>query len=268
MAPELLVHPFSVNLKIDMWALGILLFLMLSGQPPFSGQYQDLIPGYPDIPTQIITGRMYIDESRWARISPEGRDLVQRLLDVNPDTRLSAWNCVSHPWVRFKRGGPAGNLTLLDFQEMEDGITFEAPSDKIPTLGALTPSQLAKEEEERTHLRVKYPPAHSSSHSAVELPLPAVLPSTNVSIVQGTPKMLLKYQQLHLDKRHLNDSHIHPEPKSVLSPIPTPPLTPFSPLSPPVKSFPSNLENHELHSPYSMHTPSPPPQIRHPPPDN
>ena len=207
LAPELLTNPQVATLKIDMWSLGIILFIMLVGYPPFSKQYTDSIPGYPDLPTQIANGMAMFVDAHWANISPEGKHLVRSLLTSDPSKRPSAWECVSHPWVSFKRGGKYGEFTLLGLEEKEDQITFEKPSEDIPILGELTPAELLKEQREKTVLRQHIPVSPTPSPSSPSLqaptsppPMATGFPRDKISMFPRTPNMLYHQQKTALRK--------------------------------------------------------------------
>ena len=127
-APEILNPVSHSTLKIDMWSLGVLLFIMLCGYPPFSAEFQKLQPNYPSLIDQIRFGTPFYDPQMWKGISREAIDLITKLLQKDPEKRLSAAECTQHPWVRYKRGGEKGNITLFNQIETTDGILFNIPS--------------------------------------------------------------------------------------------------------------------------------------------
>lgn len=82
------VGPYS-----DMWAAGAILFLLLSGQPPFNEETDE------ETAAAILRCHLPFPQETWAKVSHHGRELVTRLLVVNPSQRVSATSCLSSPWA-------------------------------------------------------------------------------------------------------------------------------------------------------------------------
>lgn len=83
--------------QADMWSMGVVLYILLSGNPPFEeeGLYE-----------QIIGGKYEFDVDEWTQVSSEAKDIVARLMTVNPKERLSIVRAMAHPWS-LPNGGPA-----------------------------------------------------------------------------------------------------------------------------------------------------------------
>mmetsp|Transcript_63324 Transcript_63324/g.100706 ORF Transcript_63324/g.100706 Transcript_63324/m.100706 type:complete len:285 (-) Transcript_63324:607-1461(-) len=91
-APEVLSSN-EYSHEVDLWSLGVILFIMLGGYQPFEAD------SLPAIYTLIACGKYKFDARRWSVVSDEAMDLVRKLLTVDPQKRLD-WNDVKqHPWI-------------------------------------------------------------------------------------------------------------------------------------------------------------------------
>lgn len=91
-APEVLTYR-SYSTKVDMWSLGIVLYVLLSGYMPF--------PTDENGEEHVKRGRIVFPPARFARVSHGAKDLIQRLLMVDPEQRLSATQVLQHPWMQL-----------------------------------------------------------------------------------------------------------------------------------------------------------------------
>eukprot|EP00475_Leptophrys_vorax_P035188 TRINITY_DN5772_c0_g1_i1.p1 TRINITY_DN5772_c0_g1~~TRINITY_DN5772_c0_g1_i1.p1 ORF type:complete len:525 (-),score=37.27 TRINITY_DN5772_c0_g1_i1:397-1971(-) len=102
-APEVLLGE-EYDLKADVWSLGVLLFGLLSCSMPFQGQSdRQLI-------RQVVKAHVDLSKGSWTSVSQEAKDLITRMLCVNPDVRLSMEEVVNHPWLKSssrRRKAPA-----------------------------------------------------------------------------------------------------------------------------------------------------------------
>jgi len=79
----------SYDQRVDLWSLGVLLFVMLEGRYPFDG-CDDVVDDVP-----------FSEDSR---LSSEGKDLVRKLIRLRPQERLPLDKCLTHPWVLLQSG--------------------------------------------------------------------------------------------------------------------------------------------------------------------
>jgi MAP kinase interacting serine/threonine kinase len=121
MAPEVVEafmddseRDLAYDKRCDLWSLGIIMYILLCGYPPFSGNCGASCgwnQGEPCNACQellfhsIQDGHFDFPEMEWRDISHEAKDLISKLLVKDARQRLSAEMVLSHPWVRF--GGPS-----------------------------------------------------------------------------------------------------------------------------------------------------------------
>jgi len=91
-APEILANK-GYDKSVDMWSIGVLLYILLCGFPPFYSESE------PVLFKQIMKGQFDFPDPEWSEITPLAKELVTKLLDVNPKTRLTAHAALRHPWI-------------------------------------------------------------------------------------------------------------------------------------------------------------------------
>merc|ERR1719480_197736 len=116
MAPEIVEafiedteDDFNYDKRCDLWSLGVMMYILLSGYPPFSGSCgQDCAwaaGGQCDdcqmnLFTNIQQGKFEFHSKEWSHISPQAKDLIKRLLVKSAKRRLSARDVLSHEWLK------------------------------------------------------------------------------------------------------------------------------------------------------------------------
>uniref|UniRef100_A0A668UK80 Protein kinase domain-containing protein n=1 Tax=Oreochromis aureus TaxID=47969 RepID=A0A668UK80_OREAU len=92
MAPEVLLRrPYSC--AVDMWALGVIAYILLSGTVPFEDDSRTRLY------RSIVRGKYSFRGNPWPSVSNLAKDFILRLLVLDPATRLTAEQAVRHPWV-------------------------------------------------------------------------------------------------------------------------------------------------------------------------
>lgn len=71
------------------------MYIMLSGYLPFTGQSPN------QVFVKIIKGHLKMDQPEWEYYSEESKDLVKRMLLVDPGKRITAEEALKHPWFNF-----------------------------------------------------------------------------------------------------------------------------------------------------------------------
>ncbi|KAJ6816169.1 calcium-dependent protein kinase 2-like [Iris pallida] len=94
-APEVLKRKYGK--EIDVWSAGVILYILLSGVPPFWAETEK------GIFDAILEGEIDFESSPWPSISENAKDLVRRMLTQDPKKRITSAQVLEHPWI--KEGG-------------------------------------------------------------------------------------------------------------------------------------------------------------------
>uniref|UniRef100_A0A3N7FC29 Protein kinase domain-containing protein n=1 Tax=Populus trichocarpa TaxID=3694 RepID=A0A3N7FC29_POPTR len=81
-----------ISSKTDMWSVGVILYILLSGYPPFIAQSNRQ-------KQVILAGDFSFYEKTWKNITSSAKQLITDLLQVDPERRPSAQDVLNHPWV-------------------------------------------------------------------------------------------------------------------------------------------------------------------------
>uniref|UniRef100_A0A7N8YCY1 Serine/threonine-protein kinase DCLK2 n=1 Tax=Mastacembelus armatus TaxID=205130 RepID=A0A7N8YCY1_9TELE len=93
-APEIIAES-GYGLKVDIWAAGVITYILLCGFPPFrsdNNRQEDLFD-------QILLGRLDFPSPYWDNITDSAKELIGKMLKVNTGARYTAQDVLSHPWV-------------------------------------------------------------------------------------------------------------------------------------------------------------------------
>ncbi|KAL6205124.1 hypothetical protein ACLB2K_022388 [Fragaria x ananassa] len=102
-APEVLKRRYGP--EVDIWSVGVMLYILLSGVPPFWAESEH------GIFNAILRGHLDFSSDPWPAISAQAKDLVRKMLNSDPKQRLTAFQVLSnHPWI--KEDGEAPDVPL------------------------------------------------------------------------------------------------------------------------------------------------------------
>ncbi|GKV39722.1 hypothetical protein SLEP1_g47448 [Rubroshorea leprosula] len=97
-APEVLRKRYGQ--EADVWSAGVILYILLSGVPPFWAESEQ------GIFEQVLHGELDFDSDPWPSISEGAKDLVRKMLVRDPRRRLTAYEVLCHPWVQIDGVAP------------------------------------------------------------------------------------------------------------------------------------------------------------------
>jgi serine/threonine protein kinase len=92
-APEVLMGHFYGK-EVDMWSVGVILYILLCGFPPFYDENNE------ELYKMIVNARIEFLSPYWDNVSKEAIDLIKKLLEKEPGTRLTADQALEHPWMK------------------------------------------------------------------------------------------------------------------------------------------------------------------------
>lgn len=115
-----------VQTGTDMWSVGVLTYILLSGLSPFCGRNDN------DTLKNVRNGDWNMDDAAFNLVSSEAKDFIGNLLVMNPKNRLSVKSALSHPWIQKNgnidikyNGRNAGDViqnAVKRFQHIQDSV--------------------------------------------------------------------------------------------------------------------------------------------------
>ncbi|KAI1903420.1 hypothetical protein AGOR_G00026990 [Albula goreensis] len=93
-APEIIAET-GYGLKVDIWAAGVITYILLCGFPPFRGSSEDQEVLFD----QILLGQLDFPLPYWDNVSDTAKELITSMLQVEVDQRYNALQVLEHPWV-------------------------------------------------------------------------------------------------------------------------------------------------------------------------
>ena len=94
-APEVLSRNYTE--LCDLWSCGVIMYILLTGRPPFNGINED------EIMNRIKEGVYDMSKYPWGVISEDAKDLIKGLLQINPKERYTAKQALNHKWFKNEK---------------------------------------------------------------------------------------------------------------------------------------------------------------------
>ncbi|XP_051874767.1 MAP kinase-activated protein kinase 2-like [Pristis pectinata] len=117
-APEVL-GPEKYDKSCDMWSLGVIMYILLCGYPPFYSNHGLAIS--PGMKKRIRMGQYEFPNPEWSEVSEEAKDLIRQVLKTDPTERMTITEFMNHPWINQSMAVPPTPLhTSRVLQEEKD----------------------------------------------------------------------------------------------------------------------------------------------------
>ncbi|KAM3136552.1 hypothetical protein pb186bvf_011355 [Paramecium bursaria] len=111
-APEVLNANYDE--KCDIWSLGVILYILLCGYPPFFGHSEQ------EVLQKVKKGLYTFDTNDWSKVSIQAKDLIRRMLFFEPQQRIAAKDAYNHHWIiDNKVKGQLNNSALRKLQNFD-----------------------------------------------------------------------------------------------------------------------------------------------------
>ncbi|KAJ3123660.1 hypothetical protein HK098_001775 [Nowakowskiella sp. JEL0407] len=139
-APEVILNQVYGK-EIDLWGLGCLMYTMLCASPPFNA------PRLLGLLDAIVTGK-YDQTGAWLTLSLEAKELIARLLSVNPSLRGSVEDILQDPWLTYGKNESTKKFALGSWLSKLTSSSNDRPGWVLPFGNLRTPQSTPIEERE------------------------------------------------------------------------------------------------------------------------
>mmetsp|Transcript_121632 Transcript_121632/g.242308 ORF Transcript_121632/g.242308 Transcript_121632/m.242308 type:complete len:500 (-) Transcript_121632:244-1743(-) len=86
----------SYDHSADVWSVGVIMYVMLCGYPPFGGEQDE------DVLAKVRLGNFSFPSKEWKNISDDAKELIRHMLKLNPKERFTAQQALTHDWIKKK----------------------------------------------------------------------------------------------------------------------------------------------------------------------
>ena len=144
LSPEVIKRE-SYGRPVDTWAIGVILYILLVGYPPFWDEVQERLY------KQIKEGKYDFPKPEWDTVSKSAKDLIVRMLTVNPHNRITIADSLEHPWVKGKEASKIHRQeTLRQMKTFNARRKLRSAVNVNIFLNRMIPASSAKEQAEET----------------------------------------------------------------------------------------------------------------------
>ncbi|KAI6239675.1 Immunoglobulin I-set domain protein [Aphelenchoides fujianensis] len=129
-SPEL-VRGDPVSFATDMWAVGVLTYILISGLSPFCGENDD------ETLKHVREGDWSMNDAIFSSISDSAKDFIRKLLVMNTSGRMTVHEALEHPWLEERSPGQDEQIPSHRYHQVRDAVRgrYDAWPDPNPPLG-------------------------------------------------------------------------------------------------------------------------------------
>ena len=109
-APEVLDEKY--NHQCDVWSMGVTMYILLAGFPPFMGSNQS------EVFNEIKSAELSFEYKEFNLISEEAKDLIRKMLDRDLNKRITAGDCLKHTWIKNNE-----QTEVVDAKVLQNALT-------------------------------------------------------------------------------------------------------------------------------------------------
>lgn len=136
-APEVLNKKY--NKKCDVWSVGVIMYILLSGKPPFDGANDQ------EITDNVKIGTFHMKDKIWKDISQDAKSLIKAMLTFDPSQRVSAREALKHKW--FENAPDVAINQDLMKESLKNLLSFNAIQKmQQATMSMMVQNMITKEE--------------------------------------------------------------------------------------------------------------------------
>mmetsp|Transcript_88907 Transcript_88907/g.252078 ORF Transcript_88907/g.252078 Transcript_88907/m.252078 type:complete len:414 (+) Transcript_88907:2-1243(+) len=115
-APQVLTGKYDE--KSDLWSVGVIMYVMLCGYPPFFGETD------AEVLAKVRLGNFNFNAADWKNISDDAKNLIRALLKMNPKERFNAGQALNHGWIKNK--APKARQVAISASHVENLRSFRS----------------------------------------------------------------------------------------------------------------------------------------------
>uniref|UniRef100_A0A0B7B257 non-specific serine/threonine protein kinase n=1 Tax=Arion vulgaris TaxID=1028688 RepID=A0A0B7B257_9EUPU len=133
-APEVL-GPEKYDKSCDMWSLGVIMYILLCGYPPFYSNHGAAIS--PGMKKRIRNGQYEFPNPEWSRVSTDAKDLIKGLLRTDPDKRVNIVQVMQNKWVADSTLVPPTPLMSAQVLKEEEDVWMDVQEEMTNALATM-----------------------------------------------------------------------------------------------------------------------------------